>query len=48
MDQIVFDTRDDESTISCMNKDEDNEVYYICIEFPNLPALLHLALSLGL
>jgi hypothetical protein len=31
-------THDDEPTISCINQDKniDNEVYYVCIKFPNL------------
>jgi hypothetical protein len=35
-------TRDDEPTISCINQDKniDKEVYYVCIEFPNLLILL--------
>jgi hypothetical protein len=35
-------TRDDEPTISCINQDKniDNEVYFVCIEFSNLLILL--------
>jgi hypothetical protein len=31
-------TRDDEPTISCIHQDKniDNEVHYVCIEFPDL------------
>jgi hypothetical protein len=31
-------TRDDEATISCIHQDKniDNEVHYVCIEFPDL------------
>ena len=37
-------TRDDEPTISRINEDKniDNEVYYVCIEFPNLPILFNM------